>query len=144
MQAKQELKLLRAKPKLKLRRRSCTFPTLMLHSSCSREKSESPGMFSQYGQEVKAWRDLEEVKAKGRKTRGRAVAEVEQTSTQVEESWRWKQNRASKAEEEVLQLQRDRHQNLKIQIHQKPNQITWGLEGWRGCDRSLSNNQIEC
>ena len=26
----------------------------------------------------------------------------------------------------------------------KPNQITWGLEGWRDCDRSLSNNQIEC
>ena len=101
-------------------------------------------MFSQYGQEVKAWRDLGEVKAKGRKTRGRAVAEVEQTSAQVEESWRWKQNRAPKAEEEVQQLQRDRHQSLEIQIHQKPNQITWGLEGWRDCDRSLSNNQIEC
>ena len=80
-------------------------------------------MFSQYEQEVKAWRDLEEVKAKGRKTRGRAVAEVEQTSTQVEESWRWKQNRAPKAEEEVQQLQRDRHQSLEIQIHQNPTKL---------------------
>ena len=26
----------------------------------------------------------------------------------------------------------------------KTNQITWGLEGWRDCDRSLPNNQIEC
>ena len=85
-------------------------------------------MFSQYEQEVKAWRDLEEVKAKGRKTRGRAVAEVEQTSTQVEESWKcvkilWKQNRAPKAEEEVQQLQRDRHQSLEIQIHQNPTKL---------------------
>ena len=76
------------------------------------------------------------MKAEGRKTRGQAVAGVEQASTQVEVSWKcvkilWKQNRAPKAEEEVQQLQRDRHQSLEIQIHQNPTKLpgAWKAAG---------------